>query len=349
MTAFDELERQLRAGVRREHGGAARESGTARGGGGCGRLRWRSPRRWSSAAAPWRPPGRSGSGRCTTTTTPVAPDPDRGAGVRAGKAKPLALRVADPAGGPPWTLRVFASSRGGELRPGRPGRPRALRRLRPAGHARAAARVAGRDVEPLQRPGARRLPGRARAAADQGRRRCGRSAALPRPPARGLPADERDAAALRPARTRRAARATRRRGRSHARLDAHEPADRRRLPVRGRPADRAVHRRRQGDPRARQRLPARPPSRDGARAWGRRGDPRGDARRRATRGDVRAPAGGRGARDVRRRPDAARRRQGQVARGAARLGHARSAAARCRATSRSGCASSSRDAGRASS
>jgi hypothetical protein len=43
----------------------------------------------------------------------LRPNPHVFAGVRAGPANTLPLRVADPAGGPPWTLRVFGSSRGG--------------------------------------------------------------------------------------------------------------------------------------------------------------------------------------------------------------------------------------------
>ena len=42
-----------------------------------------------------------------------APRPDAGAGVAAGAARILPLRVADPGGGPPWALRVFGSTRGG--------------------------------------------------------------------------------------------------------------------------------------------------------------------------------------------------------------------------------------------
>ena len=94
-----------------------------------------------------------------------------------------------------------------ELRAGRAGRARPLRGLRAAGDARAAARVARRHVEPLQRPGARRVPGRARAAEDPGHRRGRRSEALSRPPVRRLPDRERDAPALRPARAGRPARA----------------------------------------------------------------------------------------------------------------------------------------------
>jgi hypothetical protein len=41
------------------------------------------------------------------------PSPDAGAGVAVGPARILPLRVADPAGGPPWALRVFGSTRGG--------------------------------------------------------------------------------------------------------------------------------------------------------------------------------------------------------------------------------------------
>ena len=106
MTAFDELERALRDGVRREHGGRRR--------------RWLRPGVLAFAAALVV----SGGALAATGTIRIGPvhddhdpvsrpDPHRGAGVRAGKATPLALRVADPAGGPPWTLRVFASSRAG--------------------------------------------------------------------------------------------------------------------------------------------------------------------------------------------------------------------------------------------
>jgi hypothetical protein len=41
------------------------------------------------------------------------PTPTVGAGVATGKPRILALRVSDPYGGPPWTLRTFTSSRGG--------------------------------------------------------------------------------------------------------------------------------------------------------------------------------------------------------------------------------------------
>jgi hypothetical protein len=104
MSAFDDLERQLRGGVRRAHRPARRP--------------------W------WRPPALAliaglviaGGALAATGTIRIGPvhddlgprftpTPHSAAGVRAGPAKTLALRVADPAGGPPWTLRVFASTR----------------------------------------------------------------------------------------------------------------------------------------------------------------------------------------------------------------------------------------------
>lgn len=153
MTAFDDLERQLRAGVRREHGGGAHHAisddaaGAARPGMAArpeaardGEAAQPDAARPGMAARheaprsrrPWlRPPALAlaaalvvaGGALAATGTIEIGPfhddhdplsrpDPARGAGVRAGAAKPLALRVADPAGGPPWTLRVFASSRG---------------------------------------------------------------------------------------------------------------------------------------------------------------------------------------------------------------------------------------------
>lgn len=54
--------------------------------------------------------------------------PTTGAGVAEGQARILALRVPDPAGGPPWALRIFRSSRGlncvqlGRVQAGRFGR-----------------------------------------------------------------------------------------------------------------------------------------------------------------------------------------------------------------------------------
>jgi hypothetical protein len=115
MSAFDDLERELRAGVRRVHASAARDAEDA------------TPRR-----QPWlRPPALAlagallvaGGALAATGTIRIGPvhddhdprsrpNPHHGAGVRAGAAKTIALRVSDPAGGPPWTLRVFRSSRG---------------------------------------------------------------------------------------------------------------------------------------------------------------------------------------------------------------------------------------------
>jgi hypothetical protein len=109
MTAFEHLEQELRAGVRRAHGSAE------------------PPRH-----RPWRLVVAAGfvalalaaAALAATGTIQIGhvhedepaslrPRPHVGPGIRAGRARTLPLRVADPAGGPPWTLRVFGSSRGG--------------------------------------------------------------------------------------------------------------------------------------------------------------------------------------------------------------------------------------------
>ncbi len=105
MDPFDHLERELRGVVRRRHGSARRRS-------------WRAPALGLVAALVVTGGALAATGTITIgpfhdDKVPLAkPRPDRGAGVRAGPAKTLALRVADPAGGPPWTLRVFEASRG---------------------------------------------------------------------------------------------------------------------------------------------------------------------------------------------------------------------------------------------
>jgi hypothetical protein len=107
MTAFDHLECELRAGVRRAHGSA-------------GPLwTWRRPTAVALvaalvlAAAALAATGTIRIGSTHKEDPASGPVPRAGSGVRAGPAETLPLRVADPAGGPPWTLRVFGSSRGG--------------------------------------------------------------------------------------------------------------------------------------------------------------------------------------------------------------------------------------------
>jgi hypothetical protein len=108
MTAFDHLEGELRAGVRRTHGSAASR-----------RRFWRRPAplalaaALAVAAASLAATGTIRIGHVHHDEPGFKPNPHVYAGVRAGPAKTLPLRVADPAGGPPWTLRVFDSSRGG--------------------------------------------------------------------------------------------------------------------------------------------------------------------------------------------------------------------------------------------
>ncbi len=115
MSAFDELERQLREGVRRVHGGAAHDVvDTAK-----RRRSWLRPPALALAAGlvvaggALAATGTIGIGPVHDDHDPLSrPSPASGPGVRASAAKTIALRVADPAGGPPWTLRVFRSSRG---------------------------------------------------------------------------------------------------------------------------------------------------------------------------------------------------------------------------------------------
>jgi hypothetical protein len=108
MSAFDHLEHELRAGVRRAHGSAEPR-----------RRLWRRPTTLALAAAlvvaaaSLAATGTIRIGHVHHDEPGFKPDPHVYAGVRAGPAKTLPLRVADPAGGPPWTLRVFGSSRGG--------------------------------------------------------------------------------------------------------------------------------------------------------------------------------------------------------------------------------------------
>jgi hypothetical protein len=103
MDPFDELERELRAGLRRVHG-AARSA----------RRQWRAPLLGVLAALLVTGGALAATG--TIRTGPIL-DSDHGEIPKHGphftsSLKPLALRVADPAGGPPWTLRVFAVPRG---------------------------------------------------------------------------------------------------------------------------------------------------------------------------------------------------------------------------------------------
>jgi hypothetical protein len=103
MTAFEQLELELRAGVRRAHGSAEP------------RRAWRRPVVLALAAALVV----VAAALAATGTIRIGaagdlkPRPHVFAGVRVGAVKLLALRVADPADGPPWALRVFDSSRGG--------------------------------------------------------------------------------------------------------------------------------------------------------------------------------------------------------------------------------------------
>jgi hypothetical protein len=108
MTAFDHLEGELLAGVRRVHGSP--RPGRA----------WRRPTMVAlasilaaAAAAALAATGTIRIGHTHQGVPGLKPEPHVSSGVRAGAAQTLALRVADPAGGPPWTLRVFGSSRGG--------------------------------------------------------------------------------------------------------------------------------------------------------------------------------------------------------------------------------------------
>lgn len=108
MTAFDYLELELRAGLRRVNCSAEPPRHT-----------WQRPAVLALAAALVI----AAAALAATGTIRIGhdyqgdpggrPRPHVFAGVRAGPAKTLALRVTDPAGGPPWTLRVFSSSRGG--------------------------------------------------------------------------------------------------------------------------------------------------------------------------------------------------------------------------------------------
>jgi hypothetical protein len=107
MTAFDHLERELCLGVQRVHASAA-----------ASRRPWRPAILALAAALALTAAALAATGTIRIGHTHVGepnlkPRPHVFAGVRAGPAKTLALRVADPAGGPPWTLRVFNSSRGG--------------------------------------------------------------------------------------------------------------------------------------------------------------------------------------------------------------------------------------------
>lgn len=105
MSVFDDLERELRSGVRRAHGPVVR--------------RWRRPTLLAVAAALAVTTGALAAGGAIRIAPfhddhdPIKPRPGVGPGLRAGPAQTLALRVRDPAGGPPWTLRVFTSTRGG--------------------------------------------------------------------------------------------------------------------------------------------------------------------------------------------------------------------------------------------
>jgi hypothetical protein len=106
MTAFEHLESELCAAVRRAHGSAQP------------RRPWRRPTMIALAAAlvvaaaALAATGTIRIGHVHEEEPNFRPQPHVGSGVRAGPAKTLALRVRDPAGGPPWTLRVFNSSRG---------------------------------------------------------------------------------------------------------------------------------------------------------------------------------------------------------------------------------------------
>lgn len=105
MTAFDHLERQLRGGVRRGHRPTRRL--------------WSRPPLLAAAAAlvigasALAANGTIRIGNAHEDPGVPKPAPHALAGVRASATKTLPLRVPDPAGGPPWTLRAFDSSRGG--------------------------------------------------------------------------------------------------------------------------------------------------------------------------------------------------------------------------------------------
>jgi hypothetical protein len=106
MTAFDHLERELRVAVRRRHRRA--------------RSFWRRPLVLAAAIAlvigggALAATGTIRIGRAYDPDPNARPVPSTGGGVLSGAVRTLGLRVADPAGGPPWTLRVFRSSRGGD-------------------------------------------------------------------------------------------------------------------------------------------------------------------------------------------------------------------------------------------
>jgi hypothetical protein len=107
--AFDELDRQLRRAVRgADNVRPLRE-----------RRSWRRTSAFALAAALVVSGAAIAATQLLSVGKPIdelgapKPNPHAGAGVVQGGVRLLPVRAADPAGGPPWALRVFRSSRGG--------------------------------------------------------------------------------------------------------------------------------------------------------------------------------------------------------------------------------------------
>jgi hypothetical protein len=106
---FDELERQLRRAVRVPDNVRPLRRGWG----------WRRTSAFALAAALVVSGAAIAATQLLRIGKPIEelgapkPDPHVGAGVVQGGVRLLPVRAADPAGGPPWALRVFDSSRGG--------------------------------------------------------------------------------------------------------------------------------------------------------------------------------------------------------------------------------------------